>query len=286
MAGAAGGDHSGSHPSRMARLVAGPRLQFLNLLVFVTVVTLSLDYPHPWWWLAMGVAAAVAFDAPASRWRYGEWRMPWATMVGALGAGLLLDARGPLVFVAVAAIMVASKHLIRWRGAHLFNPNNVAASVLILAGVARVGVNDWGGAPQSVALMLLFGTIATVRAKRFDLAVAYLSFSAIAYGVATWAMGWGLASAWTYAFSPLQILIGFFAITDPATSPARLPEKLVWAALLVLLAVPATLAGRPEAPIFALLFGAPQRHLVGFVLRGQWPTQRGGPAPGPAGEPA
>ncbi len=269
---------------RLAVILAGPRLQFLNLLIFVTVVATTLDFPTPIWWLAVSVGCATVMDGVASRLHYGSWRLPWASMVGALGAGLLLDARGPLVFVLVPALMVASKHLIRWRGSHLFNPNNVAASVLILAGIARVGVNDWGAAPQATALMLLFGTVATLRARRFDLAVAYLGFSWIAYALATTALGWGLASAWEFALSPLQILIGLFAITDPATSPDRLPEKLLWAALLVLLAVPATLAGRPEAPVFALLVAAPQRHVIAFLVRGHWPGgTRSRAAPGTAG---
>ncbi len=249
----------------------GPRLQFVNLATFFLVVNLTVDFPNPPAHVAVGVGLAAILDGVASRARFGEWRIPWPSMVAALGASMLIDGRDIWTFVMLAGIMVASKHLIRWRGRHLFNPNNVAVAVLILAYAARVGVNDWGAAPQSVALMLLFGTIATVRVKRLDLAVAYLAFSFLAYTMVAAAQGWELATVWAFAFSPLQILIGFFAITDPATSPNGRAEKLIWAALIVLLAVPATLAGRVEAPIFALLIAAPQRHLVTYLVRGTWP---------------
>jgi hypothetical protein len=219
-----------------------------------------------------------------------------------------------LPFVLLPLLMVGSKHLLRWRGKHLFNPNNFAASLLLLLYLVRVGVNDWGAAPQTVFLMLLFGSIATSRVRRLDLAVSYLLLSFGVYWAIAAAQGWGLATVWQFAWSPIQVVIGFFAITDPATSPEGLAippapagstrlqrlawkarrwprasaDKLLWALLLVLLGVPATLAGRVEAPIFALFLGAPQRHFVTYLVRGKWPpaASHGAPRPAPAAAPA
>ena len=272
----------------------GPKLQFANLLVLFLVVELTLDYPNPLPYVALCVITAALADGLLSRWRYGGWRIPWPSMVGALGITLLVDGFGPLAFVLLGLIMVVSKHAIRWRGKHLFNPNNLAACVLIVAGLVRVGVNDWGAAPQVLALMFLFGTIATTRVGKFDLAIFYLALSFTAYALVSWWQGWSLATAWMFALSPVQVMVGLFAITDPATSPTGTLEKLLWAGLIVLVGVPATLAGYPEAPLFALLVVAPQRHLVTYLVRGTWPPasqeQGGGAsarsaAPVPGGEP-
>jgi len=264
-------------------LPKGPKLQFLNLSILFTVIYLSrylpalgihtfnIDYPNPFYYVIPSIALGAVLDAVASRYRFGEWRVPWPTMVGSLGITLVVDGLGWLPFVLLPIGMVASKHLIRWRGKHLFNPNNFAACILILAFLVRVGVNDWGAAPQTVALMLFFGSIATSRVKRLDLALMYLLLSFGVYGLVALAEGWGLATVWLFAFSPLQVVIGFFAITDPATSPNGRLEKFLWALLLVLLGVPATLAGFAVAPIFALFLGAPQRHLISYLVTGKWP---------------
>jgi hypothetical protein len=257
----------------------GPKLQFLNLSILFVVIQLTLDFPNPLPYVLLNVALAAVLDGVVSRWRFGAWRVPWPTMVGALGVTLLVDANGLLPFVLLPLLMVGSKHLIRWRGKHLFNPNNLAASVLLLAFMVRVGINDWGAAPQTVALMLLFGTIATTRVKRFGLAVSYLLLNFAVYWVIAQVQGWSVATVWMFAFSPVQVIIGFYAITDPATSPEGRREQVLWALLLVLLGVPATLAGRVEAPIFALLVGAPQRHLITYLVRGTWPARAGAPGP-------
>lgn len=259
--------------ARWGAALRGPRLQLLNLAVFLTVVELTLDFPNPLVYVLLAVGLAAALDGVASRARYGEWRVPWASMVAATGASLLIDGRDAWAFVLLPVLLVGSKHLIRWRGQHLFNPNNFAIAVLLVAGLARVGVNEWGAAPQALALIVLFGTIATSRVKRFDLALAYLGFSGLVYFALAQAYGWSAATAFAFAFSPLHVMMGFFAITDPATSPAGRIEKLVFAALIVLLGVPGVLGGRAEAAVFALLVAAPQRHLIVWLVRRRWPTR-------------
>ncbi len=258
----------GGQSSVLARVFAGPRLQLLNLGILLMVVVTTLDFPTPLPTVLFTAVLAGAFDAVLSRWRHGgAWRVPWSTLVGATGACLLLDGVGLWPFVALAALMVGSKHLLRWRGHHLFNPNNFAAVLLLLAGAMRIGVNEWGAAPQALALIALFGSVATLRVNRFDLAVAYLTLSLGVYAVVAFAQGWGAPTVVALALSPLNVMIGFFAITDPATSPSGRWAKLAFAALLVALAVPATLAGHAVAPVFALFAAAPQRHLLASLFQ-------------------
>lgn len=269
----------------MTAWLKGPKLQFLNLSILFSVILLTIDYPNPPLYIALNVGLGATLDAILSRWRFGGWRMPWPTMVGSLGISLVVDGFGLLPFILLPLLMVASKHLIRWRGKHLFNPNNFAASVLLLLYMVRVGVNDWGAAPQTLALMLLFGTISISRVKRLDLALFYIVFSFAAYGAIALLKGWGPATVFTFAFAPLNVIIGFFAITDPATSPDDRRAKALWALLIVLIAVPATLTGRAEAPVFALLAAAPQRHLITFLTTGKWPAKaapHGPPKPAPS----
>lgn len=287
------------------RLPEGPKLQFLNLSILFAVVNLpfevrfgdtlllpKIDYPNPIHLVGLMIAVAAGLDAALSRWRFGEWRIPWPSMVATLGISLLLDFRQlpgwriVIPFVLLSLLMVGSKHLIRWRGRHLFNPNNFAATLLILAVLARVGVNDWGAAPQTVFLMLLFGTVSTVRVKRFDVAIFYLALSFLVYWIVAQTQGWAMATVWAFAFAPANVVLAFFALTDPATSPNGRTEKLLWALLIVLVTVPAIIAGRPEAPVLALFLAAPQRHFVTYLVTGKWPPPEKKREPAPAAAPS
>lgn len=280
------------------RLPQGPKLQLLNLTTFFIVVNLTLDYPNALWHVLLTLGLTGVLDAVASRHRFGGWRIPWPSLVGALGATLVIQGYTVWTYVLLAVIMVGSKHLIRWRGRHLFNPNNLAMAVLLLLGSgslfsaagARIGVTDWGGALQAFLLMFFFGTVATTRVRRFDLAMFYFALLWTAYGAIALYQNlvhdaaWGIATVFHYAFNPLQVMIGLFAITDPATSPHGRLEKLLWAFLLVLIGIPATLSGRIEAPVFALLIAAPQRHVISWLVNGRV-TTLGPPVPVPRPSP-
>ncbi|MHB8605461.1 MAG: hypothetical protein ACYDCK_09415 [Thermoplasmatota archaeon] len=278
---------------KVGGFLAGPKLQFFNLLVLFTLVNLVVDYPNALWQVFIVVIIGPVADALISRWRWGEWRVPWPSMVGSLGICLLIDMHGWEAPVLMALLLVGSKHIIRWRGRHLFNPNNFGATFLLLAALIRVGVNDWGAAPEVVGLMLVFGSVSTYRVRRIDVAVFYLLGALAIYtGIAlihnvqsgiglrlpTDGSGWSFATAWQFAWSPVMIVLGFFALTDPATSPDARLDKLIWCLLIVLIGVPATLANHPEAGVFALFIGAPQRVLVTYVTQRKWPT----PPPPPA----
>ncbi len=309
-------------------LPEGPKLQFLNLTILFLVIYNSeyiglhyfgleswrlpkIDYATPVTHVATTIALAVLLDGTISRYRFGEWRIPWPSMVASLGISLVLNGNGDICaggaavaayscsvvswgplsvvsremwpFIILPFLMVGSKHLIRWRGRHLFNPNNFAAAFLLILFFARIGVNDWGAAPQTLVLMIFFGTISTLRVKRFDLAIFYLGLSCVAYKLIVGPLlNWHDVTTLKAFFSPLQVVIAFFAITDPATSPNGRLEKLLYAALLVLLGIPAMLAGWMEAPVFALFIAAPQRHFITYLVTGKWPT----PPPAPGAKPS
>lgn len=239
-----------------------------NLAVFFLVAYLTVDFPNPPRMVAASVAVGIAADASAHRVRQGEWRVPWGAIIGTSAAWLVLDGFGWLPYLVLPLLVAFARNAVLWDDEFLFNANNLAMSILLVAGVVRVGVNDWGAAPQVLGLIVLFGAISTSRVNRLDLAVVYLLLSAAVYLAVATALGWGLPTVWLWAFSPLNVMIGFFAVTDPATSPGgdRL-TKTAYALLVVLLAVPATVAGFKEAPIFALLAAAPQRHLVARGVR-------------------
>ncbi|MHB8633400.1 MAG: hypothetical protein ACYDBQ_05445 [Thermoplasmatota archaeon] len=290
------GAERGGLRARLAHAVRGPRLQVVNLAVFYATITLGrnlrllgipaahiplawlrdvarIDYPNPVTLILLSVAFAALLDASAIRARTGRWALPWGTVVATMGIWLMLDGHGWLPFLALPVLLVGSKQLIRTSRGHVWNANNFAACVLILAGSqailggrlesvvgsVTIGVNSWGANRASVLLMLLFGTVATLRARRFALAISYLAIGALVYAVVAWWGRYDEATWLMWAFKPVTVMIGFFAVTDPATSPTDRPTQVAYAALAALLAVPATILQHPDATVFALFLASPQR---------------------------
>ena len=63
--------------------------------------------------------------------------------------------RGWWIFVATAAVSLLSKHVIRWRGEHVFNPSNIGLVIFFLAlGRNRAAPLDFWWGPMSAWLVL------------------------------------------------------------------------------------------------------------------------------------
>jgi Na+-translocating ferredoxin:NAD+ oxidoreductase RnfD subunit len=162
--------------------------------------------------------------------------------------------RGWWIFVGTAAISLLSKHVIRWRGEHIFNPSNIGLVVCFLAlGRNRAAPLDFWWGPTSAWLALALAVIVTGgfailwRLKLLRVALGFwISFTA-AIGVlalaghtmtARWHLGpiSGFHLWWVLVTSPEVLVFLFFMITDPKTAPRSPTGRLAYAVSLGLLA--------------------------------------------------
>ncbi len=162
--------------------------------------------------------------------------------------------RGWWIFVGTAAISLLSKHVVRWRGEHLFNPSNIGLVVCFLAlGRNRAAPLDFWWGPTSAWLAVALAVIVTGgfailwRLKLLRVALGFwVSFTA-AIGVlalaghtmtARWHLGpiSGFHLWWVLVSSPEVLVFLFFMITDPKTAPRSPGGRLVYAVSLGLLA--------------------------------------------------
>jgi len=100
---------------------------------------------------------------------------PLSALISGLSLCLLLRADELWILAAAAVLAIASKFLIRWNGKHIFNPTNFAIGVMLLSGAAWISPAQWG---SRVWLAFLFACLAGLvlsRAKRADVALAFLS---------------------------------------------------------------------------------------------------------------
>ena len=160
------------------------------------------------------------------------------------------------IFAVVAGLSLLSKYVIRYRGAHVFNPSNIGLVIaFIVLGSARVEPLDFWWAPltnpamlAAYAVILGGGLLITRRLKLLPLAVSY--WVVLAAGLAVLAAsGHSMVARWSFApvtgfdywrvivTSPEVMIFLFFMITDPKTVPAGRVGRVVFGTLVAIVGV-------------------------------------------------
>lgn len=196
--------------------------------------------------------------------------------ITALGLSLLLYSSNFWVIIFAAFVAMASKFLIRFQGKHIFNPGNFGIiAAIALTGEAWVSPGQWG---SDIILVYFFGAAALMvllKVGRIDTSLSFIItlfileyFRTIVY------LGWD----WDVLFHKFSngslLLFTFFMITDPVTTPKNKKARIIWGAMIAVLAF-----GLSQwfyiytAPIWALFFAAPLTALFNHYMKGktfQW----------------
>ncbi len=162
--------------------------------------------------------------------------------------------RGWWIYVGAAAVSLLSKHVIRWRGEHIFNPSNIGLVLcFLLLGRTRAAPLDFWWGPMSawlavaLAIIVAGGFLILRRLKLLRVAVGFwVTFAAATAALAlaghTMTARWHLGPIsgvhlWLVLITSPEVLVFlFFMITDPKTAPRSPTARLVYAVALGLLA--------------------------------------------------
>ncbi|MFN8222228.1 MAG: FG-GAP-like repeat-containing protein [Gaiellales bacterium] len=158
------------------------------------------------------------------------------------------------LFSGTAALALLSKHVIRVRGRHIFNPSNFGLLLCFLAfGPERAEPLDFWWGPMSTWMALALGIIVCgglailLRIGLFQIALTFWATFAVAIAVlaasghamtARWHLGpiTGLELWRVIVFSPEVLIFLFFMITDPKTIPSGGIGRRWYAGAIALLA--------------------------------------------------
>ncbi len=210
------------------------------------------------------------------------------------GAGEFWSWSGWYWFAAVAGASVLTKHLVRWRGDHIFNPSNLGLVVAFLViGREVVEPLDFWWAPLGAWMLIAYaliiggGTVITRRLHLLEMAIVFWVVFVSGIGVLS-ASGHCMVTTWsttpvcderfwaTLATSPEVLIFMFFMITDPKTVPFGRAPRVAFAATLAvvatLLIAPQTLEyGSKVALLGTLVLWSPLRWAFDriFATRGE-----------------
>ncbi|MBW3609993.1 MAG: RnfABCDGE type electron transport complex subunit D [Actinobacteria bacterium] len=187
---------------------------------------------HQLVWPASGIltGSGVAFILRASGTDNGDW---WSLN----GIGF---------FVVAVALSLASKHLLRPGGRHVFNPSNVGLVwALLVIGPSQVFPQYlwWGPNELAVAAaygVILVGAVWILRPVRMmPMVVSFLAPFAVLVAILA-AMGQSFVAIWhdgpveglsywlTIAWSPELLVFVFFMMSDPQTAPRQPRARMLY----------------------------------------------------------
>src|SRR5437763_13187053 len=213
-------------------------LAVVTCAVLEVVIAMRAQRVVLWPASAMLTGNGVAFVLRVPGTAHGDW---WSL-------------RGWWIFVGTAAISLLSKHVIRWRGEHLFNPSNIGLVLcfFVLPRTRAAPLDFWWG-PMSVWLALALAVIVTGgflilrRLKLLRVALGFWASFAVGIGILALA-GHSMTARWhlgpisgfhlwsVLITSPEVLVFLFFMITDPKTAPRSPRARLVYGISLGLLA--------------------------------------------------
>ncbi len=238
------------------------------------------------------IATTLLMTALTSQWLATQlWRLPRfdprSALITGLSLALLLRTQSPLLALLAASLAVLSKFVIRARGKHIFNPANFGLVTLALLtswlDLERVWASpgQWGSAAWTVLLIAGLGMVVVRRAERSDITWGLLgAWAAVLFGRALW-----LGDPWAIPLKQLGsgafLIFAFLMISDPKTTPDRRSGRLLYAALVAVVAgwIEFSLY-RPNGLLLALYCCAPLVPLLDLLWRGvayRWPSTNNHP---------
>ncbi len=247
---------------------AGPRtgLKFDQRYLAPLFITLILLVAHfvygalksP---LHTGAAIATAILVEAALGWYLTGRVPHlaSAYVSGISAGILVRTEAIWPFVLTAAIAIASKYVLRWKGRHLWNPTNFAISAMLVLAhgqMATLGA-EFDNKLLPFAVVAIVGCFIVSRVKRLHMSVIYVGSFVLFAWVRSMINGHPFLAEVAPITGPMYMLFTFFMITDPKTTVTSFRGQCLVAFLVAAAECALRLDQNVHAAYYALFFVGP-----------------------------
>lgn len=208
-------------------------LMYKYALIAFTVIAVSALISSPKIETALHfftvVVAAIVFDLTLHYIKNKKLIVPYSAYITGLIVAMLLDTSTEIiVLLFVILVAIFSKHLIKWKGKHIFNP---ATFGMVFAGLFFTLTISWYGA-TSWPLILVTGLLLLYKIKQLTVGLSFyiffgvlLTFNSIVSGVNIVSTLNGLLLA-----GPL-LFFSFFMVTEPKTSPFTIKGQVLFGLL-------------------------------------------------------
>ncbi|WP_340105667.1 hypothetical protein [Rhodohalobacter sp. 8-1] len=238
-----------------------PKQYFAPLLItgILLAAHISFGILDSYQKLLTAILFAVITELVLHRVVTGKYRNLSSAYVSGISAGILV--RSPLFwpFALCAAISIASKYVLRYKGRHLFNPTNfgVVAIIFIASDSAAVLSIQWGNNMWAMLVIWVVGLISLWKINRLNITLTYISSFVVFAWVRSFITGDPFLAEVAPLTGPMYQLFALFMMTDPKTTvKSRMGQNIV-AFSIALLEMFLRLNEAVYAPFYALFIIGP-----------------------------
>jgi Na+-transporting NADH:ubiquinone oxidoreductase subunit NqrB len=171
--------------------------------------------------LATALATCVAVEALLSWFVRGRPVNLLSAYISGISLTLLLKPQAGALwpFVLGGFLAIASKYVLQYRNNHLWNPTNIAITILLLAAPGTVSIlsHQWGNDLATNLVIWAFGLAIVARVRVLHITLTYVASFLLLNALRSMATGQLLWPEIAPITGPMYQLFVFFMITDPRT---------------------------------------------------------------------
>lgn len=216
----------------------------------------------------LAIATSMVFEVGLGLLVYRKVPNLASAYISGISVGILIRSPEFWPYALCSAIAITSKYAIRWRGRHLWNPSNLAISVMLLLVpefVATLSI-QWGNTIWPMLIVWVLGALIVYRVKRLHITATYvISFVALSF-VRTAFTGHSFLAEVAPITGPMYQLFIFFMITDPKTTVKPRWAQCLVAFLVAVVEMILRLAENIHAPYYALAIVGPVANVIEIAL--------------------
>ncbi|CAN5141479.1 hypothetical protein BH23BAC3_BH23BAC3_19260 [soil metagenome] len=238
-----------------------PKQYFAPLLItgILLAAHISFGILDSYQKLLTAIIVALATEMVLHKAVTGKFRNAGSAYVSGISAGILV--RSPLLwpFALCAAISIASKYVLRYKGRHIWNPTNfgVVAIILIASDSAAILSIQWGNNMWAMFVIWFIGLISLWKIKRLNITLTYISFFVIFAWVRSIYTGDPFLAEVAPLTGPMYQLFALFMMTDPKTTVKNRMGQNAVAFTIALVEMFFRLGEAVYAPFYALFIVGP-----------------------------
>lgn len=230
----------------------------------VVAAHISFGILDGWEKFAAALAAAVVTESVMHKLVTGRWRNLSSAYISGNSAGILV--RSPMIwpFALCAAISIASKYVLRYRGTHLWNPTNFGIVVMLIIASDSMAVLSiqWGSNMWAMLAIWVVGLLVISKVKLFHVCAVYI-VSFIGFGwIRSVITGDIFLTEIAPLTGPMYQLFVLFMITDPKTTVGTKQGRMLVAFLIAFAEFFFRLGEAVYAPFYALFIIGPIALLI------------------------
>ncbi|MDF1837899.1 MAG: RnfABCDGE type electron transport complex subunit D [Planctomycetota bacterium] len=211
--------------------------------------------------LALTLGSCVITEIVLSLFLLKKWPGLQSAYITGTSLSLLLRPAGGLYwpYIVAAALSIAAKYVLRYRGKHLWNPSNFALAILVLLAPSQVALlsHELGNDLLGNAVIWTVGLLVVSRAKVIHISIAYaVSFSLLAL-LRSALVGTPALAELAPLTGPMYQLLCFFMLTDPPTTVASKKGQVLVVVLIAVVECLFRMANDFEWPFAEIVAPAP-----------------------------